>query len=282
MNTNYAPYAAADLRCLTYEPWEVSDRPYMLHASYALYNLFDIVCCNETDDDSASFTPNDMWGLRIEKRILDRLVRDIQADFNDAATNRKPIEIWGRSYTIRKINSYDHNRLHNIFSFPIENGEYIITKEGVLNLAGATPLSLKSYEISQIQSKQNRTYLRQIIKLAEDDINNGWDRLTDMEIIYYCWAQFYNKHQVESFVIFKNEYKDYFYVSDKDILSCLNEKSTLCEKPIGMYAMSAEKIQKWNNAHNQSSEAVKIPEHIADNYWYDVALKSSFIPLDLQ
>lgn len=272
----YLPYDVSDIDTLLNEPWEISDQPFMLHAAYALNCLYDIVA----HDDEEEFTPDDIWGVKIEKKILDRLVLDIEADFNDAATNRKPVRIWDKSYTIRKVNAYDHAHLHLIFNFPIENGEYTITKEGILNLAGISDPLLKPYEVSKEQAQINRTYLRQIIMLAEDDENNGWDQLTDMEIVVYCWALFYNKHQFDNFIQFKKEYKDYLYVTEKEITNCLNEKSTLRQKPVGMYAFSYEKVKEWNNTHGQVSAADKIPASDAEDYWYDVALKKTFKPID--
>lgn len=276
-SNKYLPYDVSDIDTLMHEPWEISDQPFMLHAAYALNCLYDIVA---PDGDEEEFIPDDIWGCKIEKKILDRLILDIKADFNDAATNRKPIRIWDKSYTIRKVNAYDHSRLHLIFSFPLENGEYIITKDGVLNLAGATDPLLKPYEVSKEQAQINRTYLRQIIMLAENDENNGWDQLTDMEIVVYCWALFYNKHQFDNFIQFKKEYQDYLYVTEREILNCLNEKSTLRQKPVGMYAFSYDKIQEWNKAHGQVSAADKIPASDAEDYWYDVALKKTFKPID--
>ena len=276
MSSKYLPYDVSDIDTLLNEPWEISDQPFMLHAAYALNCLYDIVA----PEDDEVFTPDEMWGSRIEKKILDRMVLDIEADFNDAATNRKPVRIWDKSYSIRKVNAYDHSRLHLIFNFPLENGEYTITKEGVLNLTGVSDPILKPYDISKEQAQINRTYLRQIIMLAEDDENNGWDQLTDMEIVVYCWALFYNKHQFDNFIQFKKEYQDYLYVTEKGILSCLNEKSTLRQKPVGMYAFSHDKIQKWNQDNNQESAAIKIPASKAEDYWYDVALKKTFKPID--
>ncbi len=274
----YQPYSASELDVLLHEPWEISDQPFRLHAAFALSTLFD-VCSPETDEDE-EFKIEDMWGCKIPKSIIDRLVVEIATDFNDAASQYKPVRIWGKPYSIRKVNAYDRKRLNLIFNFPVEGDDYIISKEGVLNLAGIVPDALQKYEVSREQAAANRTYLRQIIKLAEDDVHNGWDKLTDMEIILYCWAMFYNKYQYDNFVHFKQEYKDYLYVKETDIISCLNEKATLRQKPTGMYSFSFEKVQEWNVANKQKSVAVKIPKEKADDYWYDVALKGSFKPID--
>lgn len=274
----YQPYSASEIDVLLHEPWEISDQPFQLHAAFALSSLYD-VCLPESDEDE-EFRPEDMWGTRVPKGIMDRLVIEIALDFNDAATQYKPVRIWGKPYSIRKVNAYDRKRLNLIFNFPIEGNDYIITKEGVLNLAGVTPDVLQKYEVTREQAAANRTYLRQIIKLAEDDAHNGWDKLTDMEIIIYCWAIYYNKHQSDNFVLFKQEYKDYIYVKESDIVSCFNEKASLRQRPVGMYSFSLEKVQEWNIANHQKSYAVDIPKEEADDYWYETALKSTFKPID--
>ena len=276
MMNEYQHYSMSDIDTLMREPWEISDSPFKLHAAYALSCLYD-VCAPDDDED---FTPNDIWGCKIPQKILDRLVMDIASDFNDSASNYKPVRIWGKPYSIRKVNAYDHNRLHLIFKFSLENGEYTITKDGIMNLSGITPDSLKPYEVSRKQAQINRTYLRQIIKLAEDDGNNGWDQLTDMEIIVYCWALFYNKCQSDNFIQFKKEYKDYIYVDETDIMGCFNEKASLRQGPVGMYTFSYDKVQEWNNQHHQKSKAVEVPSKIAEDYWYETALKTTFKPID--
>lgn len=276
----YQPYSASDLDIIMREPWEISDRPFMLHAAYALSCLFDTFSTDNEEDEE--FAPDDMWGCKIDQRILDRLVVDIKSDFNDAASNYKQVRIWGKSYSIRKVNAYDHQRLHLIFNFPLNNGEYTITKGGVMNLHGIVPDVLQKYEISCEQAQANRTYLRQIIKLAEDDKNNGWDKLTDIEIIAYCWALFYSKYQSDNWVMFKQKYKDYFYVNESDALSCFTEKASLRQRPVGMYTFSKSKMQKWNDANSQTSVAETMPEQEAEDYWYDVALQSTFKPIDLR
>ncbi|MGN1089504.1 MAG: hypothetical protein ACI4Q6_03810 [Huintestinicola sp.] len=278
----YQPYSHQEIDVLMNEPWEVSDQPFKLHAAYALSCLYETFAEADYDDEEES--PDDnrdcIWGMKVGKKMLDRLVADVMCDFNDAADNYKSIKIWGKNYRIRKVNSYDHKRLGLIFRFPEKDGEYTITKDGVLNLYGITPDSLKSYEVSKEHAKDNRTYLRQIIKLAEDDEHNGWDKLTDMEVAVYCWALYYNKYQFDNFVQFQKLYKDYIYVSVRDMEKCFNEQATLRHNPNGMYTFSHEKVSEWNRENNQLSEAENIPSEEAEDYWYEVALKTTFKPID--
>lgn len=279
--TKYAPYNHSELDVILNEPWEVSDQPFKLHAAYALSCLYELVADTGDDDELNPIKDRDcIWGMKVGKKMLDLLVADVMCDFNDAADNYKSIRIWGKNYRIRKANSYDHKRLGLIFSFPEADEEYTITREGVMNLCGVVPEALKPYEVSKERAKNNRIYLRQIIMLAEDDKNDGWNKLTDMEVAVYCWALYYNKYQFDNFIQFQKLYKDYLYVSGRDMEKCFNEQASIRHNPNGMYTFSHEKVAEWNKANGQVSEAEKIPPEEAENYWYDTALKSTFRPID--
>lgn len=280
MTPNYNHYDSSELHILLHEPWEISDRPYMLHASYALSCLYEAVEPID-DEDEEAFSVDDMWGCKIPKKIFDRLVSDIMHNFNDAAQNGNRIDIFGRSYTVRRRNAYDPKRLGMIFDFPLEDGECIITKEGIKNLTGPVPEVLQKYEATLEEARANKLYLRQVIKLAEDDEHDGWEKLTDMEIVMYCWALYYNKYQSDNLVEFQRLYKDYMYVTVNEIKSCMTEKALLREKPVGMYTFSAKKVDEWNGEAKQKSYAKEIPNEDADNHWYDVALKTTFRQADL-
>lgn len=279
MKRDYEPYTPSEIETMMREPWEISDNPYMLHAAYALSSLYDL--CS-TDDDGEKMPIDEIWECSIPQDMMRRLADDIAADFNDAADNRKPVKIWGKSYSVRKVNAYDHKRLHLIFDFPLQGDDYLIAKEGVLNLAGPTYDPLKQYETTREQAQANRTYLRQIIMLAEDDDNNGWEKLTDMEIAYYCWALFYNKHQSNNWVQFSHEYRDYLYADEREARSCFTAKAELRNGPVGMYTFCRDKILEWNRRSGQESAAILIPEKDAEDYWYDVALKKTFKPIDMR
>lgn len=272
-------YGESDLNLLLHEPWEISDRPYMLHAAYALSCLFEVTEPVDDDEDKP-FTRDDIWGCTVPKKILERLVADIAESFNDAARNGKRIDVWGKSYSIRKCNAYDPKRIHLIFDFQLKDGEYIISKDGIMNLHGPVIDMLKKYELTLDEARANKLYLRQIIRLAEDDRGGGWNKLTDMEIILYCWALFYSKHQSDNILEFQNIYKDYMYVGMDEIRSCLTDKALFMERPQGLYTFSERKVKEWNIGARQKSYASEISKEEADDYWYDVALKSSCKPID--
>ena len=278
MNEKYEQYDDYTINILMNEPWEISDKPYKLHAAYALSCLFEVAA--PEDDDEQSIGRDAIWGQRVPKKILDNLVVDIAESFNDAARNFKQVDIWERRYSIRKLNAFDAKRLIKIFDFRLEDEDYIIEKSGVMNLAGPVHEMLKKYETELDEFRENKKYLRQVIMLAEDDENNGWDKLTDMEIAMYCWALFYNKHQHENLLEFLTKYKKYLYVDENDINDCMTDKARFCQRPQGMYTFSATKVKQWNDIAKQVSYASDIPEKEADDYWYEVALKGNFKPID--
>lgn len=277
---NYSTYTDSELDTLLYEPWEVSDQPYMLHAAYALNALVELCCSNDSDSDENDDEDESekIWGMMIPQKVISRMVVDIAEDFNDAAKNHKPIKIAGKSYSIRKVNAYDHKRLTQIFRFPTIGEDCVIAKSGILNLGNDLDFSSSQYELTKEELVRNRTYLRQIIRLAEDDRNNGWDKLTDMEIVLYCWALFYHKTQSECLPQFLNEYKDYVYVKESDIPKCYVAKAALRDKPVGLYTFSKDKVMAWNEKHQQKSIAATISQEEAEDYWYNNALEGNFKP----
>lgn len=275
---DFAPYQEEELKVLLNEPWEISDDPFKLHAAYALSCLYEAVI-PDPDEDEELPEHDAIFGMTIPQKFLDRVVADAMENFNAAATNYGKIDVWGKSYAIRKRNAYDHTRINQIFKFPLKNGEYQIVKEGVIDLKGCAA-SRSKYEDSIDELKLNKTYLRQIIMLAEDDDNDGYDKLTDMEISVYCWAQYYNKSQSDNFMEFLAKYKDYLYVSEGEMKACWNYHSELRGKPRGMYCFSATKVKQWNQNEGQKSIAETISPEEADNYWYETALKTTFKPID--
>lgn len=266
METNH--YDEIELYQLMNEPWEVTDRPYLLHAAYALSCLSEAV-----EDDEDENEP--IWGKRIPSKILKSVVDNAAENFALAAQNNTRIDVWGRPYSVRKANAFDRKKLKGIFDFKLDNGEYIIEKSGVVKLAASEH---SSFESNKKSLSANKDYLRKIIMLAEDDDNDGWDKLTDMEVAAYCWAQYYNKHQQDNEVRFMEEYKLYVPVTIDEIHKCMSDYSTKTGRLHGMYAFDRDKTMRWNNDHQQQSHADGIPINEAEDYWYEKALRETFKP----
>lgn len=268
------PLSESELNIIINEPWEISDNPTFLFTSFAIYGLLDLV--KEDDEDGI----DKLWGSSIPDKILVRQLEDLISDFNDAARNRKTIRIQDKTYSIRKRLAYNPDILHRVFSFKKDGSNFIVEKSGIMNLLGEPTPGLKPHTVTTDQFQQNRLFLRKVIKLAEDDANDGWDKLTDMEMVVYCWALFYNKHQYNNLMHFLKDYKDNIYVTEADIKSCFNPQAALRESPVGMYTFSKEKVLDWNIKHNQISVVDDIPDQEAEDYWYEIALNNSFKPID--
>ena len=277
MTDRFVCYSPSELGVLLNEPWEISEQPYRLHAAYALSCLYEAVAPMDDDEDEP-FKKEDMFGCRIPKHIFDRLMKEVTESFNDAAENHMRVSIWGRLYSVRNKKMYEKDRIPYIFNFQLDDDEYVITKDGVQNLSCQSEEPEEGYDSKRDELSDNREYLRQVILLAEDDANDGWDKLTDMEILMYCWACYSNKSATESMENFIKEYKDYFYVSQEDMLSCMNQPKMSGNKRWGMYAFSARKVKEWNRKNGQESEASYINKEKADDYWYEVALAGNFKP----
>ena len=270
--TDYGCYDDLELYQLMNEPWEISDRPYLLHAAYALSCLSEALE-DESDEDAER---TEIWGKTIPERILKSVLRNVTEGFNDAARHGTRIDVWGRAYSVRKANAYDPKRLGDIFDFPFKDGEYTVTKEGIKKLADC---GHGSFQDNKDKLKANKNFLRKVIKLAEDDENGGWDKLTDMEVAVYCWARFYHRFQCDNEVQFESKYKKHLYVSMDEIHGCIDEHAATKGRLHGMYCFDHEKVMGWNDRNGQLSVINEISDQEAEDYWYEIAIKKSFRPI---
>lgn len=243
----------------------------MLHAAFMLNCLFEAY---SPDDDEAQQKLEDTWGWKIPQSVLESIIKNANEQFIEASKHGTQIDVWGRGFTIRKVNAYDKTRLNEIFDFPKDGDDYVVTKTGVLNLAGGH----KSDAHSQVKAEyqDNKTYLRKVIMTAEDDENDGWDKLTDMEVTMYLWGLYYRKHGNDNDVEFRQIYKKDLYTSESDDKQCWNAIAQLNDKPHGLYTFSACKVREWNKSHKQLSVIDDVDDEMAEDYWYDTATKTSF------
>lgn len=267
----YEPYSDYDIHLLFSEVREVSDRPYMLHAAFLLSCLFEAYTPDEDDEENQDMEHT--WNWKIPKNILDSIVKNANEQFIYASDHGTQVDIWDKGYTIRKVNAYDKTRLNDIFHFDSIDNNYIVNKNGIMNLEGRSTLD------AQLEAKaemaENRTYLRKVVMVAEDDANNGWDKLTDIEVTLYLWTLFYCKYEEANDVRFRELFKKDLYTTSKDDKQCWNALAQLRNKPTGRYTFSANKIREWNKQHRQHSIIDSIDAEKADNYWYDVASKTT-------
>lgn len=265
----YEPYSPTDIYTLIKEPREISDKPYMLHAAFLLSCLFEVY---ESDEDEHP-APLNNWGWAIPKKVLNDIVKNANEQFIYASDHGTQIDIWGRGFSIRKANAYDKSRLGSIFQFESKGDNYIVGKQGVMNLSTISQTEL--YKQVAAEFSDNRQYLRKVIMVAENDINDGWDKLTDMEVTMYLWAIFYRKDEMENEKMFRDKFKKDLYTTPEDDRGCWDGIAATNGKPHGLYTFSAAKVREWNKTHSQTSVIDTIDDAQANNYWYKVAINGS-------
>lgn len=271
-NKKYEPYSDYDIHIFFSEPREISDRPYMLHAAFLLNCLFEAYTPDE-DEEEEQVKLEETWGWKIPQTILSSIVKNANEQFIYASDHGTQVDVWGKGFSIRKVNAYDKTRLGDIFDFPTDGDDYIVTKSGIMNLADNFTTDARK----QVKDEflDNKSYLRKVIMVAEDDAHDGWDKLTDMEVTMYLWAIFYRKYEVENDLQFRNQFAKDLYTSESDDRQCWNAVAQLNGKPHGLYTFSACKVREWNKAHNQKSVIDETNGKAAEDYWYDVASKTT-------
>lgn len=241
----------------------------MLHAAFLLSCLFEAYEPDDEEDVDLEHT----WGWKIPQSVLKSIVKNANEQFIYASDHGTQIDIWDKGYSIRKVNAYDKTRLDKIFNFPTDGDDYIVCKEGIINLV--EPSTLDVYDKVKAEFSDNKAYLRKVVMTAEDDAHSGWDKLTDIEVTLYLWTIFYRKHEDENELRFREMFKKDLYTTPNDDKQCWNDLAQLRQKPCGLYTFSASKIREWNKQHQQQSIIDNVDEEKANDYWYDVAIKTS-------
>lgn len=267
----YEPYNDYDIHLFFSEVREISDRPYMLHAAFLLSCLFEAYTPDDEEEDNPDLEHT--WGWKIPKDILESIVKNANEQFIEASAQGVTIDIWGKRYSIRKANAYDKSRLNMIFQFPTDGENYVVSKNGIMNLAGS--FSADAHTEVKNEFADNKSYLRKVVMTAEDDAHGGWDKLTDIETTMYLWAVFYRKQEMENETLFREKFSKDLYTTPEDDRQCWNAVAILNNKPNGLYTFSAAKIREWNKQHRQRSIIDTIDTTKADDYWYGVAIRTS-------
>lgn len=254
----YARYTDYDLHLLFSEVRSISDNPYMLHAAFLLSCLFEAYTPDEDNDLETSMEHT--WGWKIPGNILNSIVKNANEQFIYASENGLQIDIWDKGYSIRKAKSYDKDKLNDIFDFQHDGDDYIVSKNGVMNLS--ENMGCSTYEDAKNDFQDNKTYLRKVIMVAEDDLHDGWDKLTDMETTLYLWATFFHKNKNSNYGNFRKALSKELYTTEQEDQACL-------AKEHGLYIFSAKKIRAWNMRHKQKSVIDETDKDKADNYWFN-------------
>ena len=123
-------YSDSELYILTNEPWEISDRPYLLHAAYALSCLYELAV---PEDSEVREYPYDEWS---PDHIADP---------------------FGEGKTTTTVGLADG----------MKDGECVITKDGIVKLGGTNAHT--SFSENKNELEENRTFLRKVVMAASTD-----------------------------------------------------------------------------------------------------------------
>lgn len=257
----YEPYKDYELHDILKEPRRIAKNPYKLYAAYMLSCIFELYE-PEDEDDNADIDPETTWNWSVDKSIYDKAFKNAYEQFCDALDLDLQIDVWGQGYTIRNGRKLDKKKLLSVFNFPVDDGDVIITKLGVLNIEGDHELSLNEKFV------QNKLYLEKVIQMAEDDAHDGWNKLTDMEVTMYIWYLWCKKTTSRDYKIFRQECAEDLYTIEDDDRSCFNDKVQLTHTPTTQYLFSALKVMDWNKQHHQKSPISVSNDEIFNQFVY--------------
>ena len=274
MGVEYPSYSETDIYLFTERTREISRNPYQLFTAYIISALTELIHSDPNDDQNPF-----IWGKTVPVDVFDRFYQSAVKDFIAAKENGLTIDIKGKPYTIRNASKIDEQRLADAFQFPVYDDEYAICRMGVKNVE-ENPIT---YSDQRKSLKDDNLYLRKIIYLAYDDENDGWDKLTDIEVVAYIWAYRMakalrtNQNINDKYIVnWWQECRKYADIPLKEIRSTWNDRFKVAEIADSICVFSADKIREWNKLNEQESEVDKIDDDVADNYWYEQAVNGDF------
>ena len=274
MNKDYPSYSSTDVYLFTERTRDISKNPYQLFAAFVITALRDLIH-QDPEDDQNPF----IWGKSIPVDVFDRFYQSAINDFMEAINNNLAIDVNGRPYTIRNSKIVDEQRLREAFQFPVHDDMYAICTNGVKNVE----VNPTNFDDQRQTLKDDNLYLRKIIYLAYDDEHDGWDKLTDIEVVAYVWAFYMAKalssEQRINDRYIANWYQECLKYTDmplKEIRSVWNDRVKVAEIADSICVFSAEKMRQWNEDNGQESVVDTIDDETADNYWYEEAINKDF------
>lgn len=270
-------YSSSEAFEITEHPELIRREPYKLFTSYfwnALVNFFDAEEDDEDSDDKEENDSMDIDGKEISCEDYFKLFNNCFNDFLGAASTNSTIQIKGKSYRVPD-QDYPLRKLRSIFIFDKEDDYFIIQRSGLHELVNGSNTTSKL-----MQNRQDRIFFQKIVALAEDDKNNGWDELTDMEAAVYYWGFYLQKYQGDPLPTVDLDkalkpIKKELGIEWKDLEWCMKRKAKDSEINV-MSQFSSDKIMAWNNKHKQKSIVDDYDDDKAYQYWINTAINGNF------
>lgn len=265
----YKPIQQSDLYLILHRTREIADRPYFLFVAFILSCLSEVA--EPDDEDDEPWDIEKIWGTAIPSKIFFSVYNNAYTQFIEALDNGNQIDIWGKSYSIRHSKNCNKDLLHQIFMF---KGMCDGREEVLIERYAILDVTVKQFSFDELRS--NKDYLKRVCYLAEDDDDNGWDKLTDMEVVMYLWACFFKDTEngsdiaddgIDRYVNFRAKYKEFLYTTRKEEQECWNTKAQEKEFANSIYLFNADSVQRWNVKHKQKSVISEVDKEEAQQYW---------------
>lgn len=252
---------------------EICSDPYALFQSYVLNSMIDNYC---EDDEGV----DGLIGKEIPADDFDKLHSECFDSFLHAKDSDGLIDIQGRGYVIRKAGTVDVNLLGKSIQFERKSDNYIVSPGGFkkIELRQSGDFQSKKQEYQEDQD-----FVRKVITLALDDENDGWNKLTDMELIVYLWVYELNKAKGRGAKIndyylanwYKESVLEYTDIKLSEIRKCFSQRIRIIEMADTPILFSKSKVMSWNTSNNQNSFIESVDPNLANSFW-DELLKTKF------
>lgn len=271
----YMTFSEADLYLMMQRTGEINRDPYKLFVAFILSNISD--CIEEEEENKISpFLRMPIWGQRVPEDIYNIMYKNCLEDFKEAIANKTTIDIYGKPYMVRKADGIDMEKLADSFQFPVFDGYVSICKNGVKNVN----VEVGKFNAVKQRLKDDLDYIRKIIYFAEAN-DDGWDSLTDMEVVAYLWALYISKAIRKNIKIndkwmvdwYKKRVCEYVSVPLREIQSAWSDRIKIVEHADTVCVFSSVKIRDWNRRKHQKSCVDGVSSEDAENYWYETATK---------
>lgn len=261
---SYKNYDECDIYTMLNRTREISKDPYKLYVASVLFGLMDM-----SEDENVK-SP---LGLELNTKVVQDLISECKDDFLAAVSSGSKLDINGTAYSVRNAKNVSESKVNDIFNFKDENGKTTIGLQGIFDVTEEE----QDFEERKKETYDNRSFFQKIVFLA-DNTDDGYDKLTDMEVAAYCWALFHRKNLnyptgCYMFSEYFKKYEKYFGLTMIEVEECMVDGFRF---PQRYFDFAADKVRAWNKKHNQESIVDSVDDEEAADYWYNTASVKKF------
>lgn len=222
------------------------------------------------EEDVPKYDEYDMNGSAIPERLFRSMLEESADDFIAAAENGFTVRVADKPYRIPKCSKLSRDVLTGgIFRFSTgSDGMAEIDESRIYEPVadiGSAPDEMRA----------GRRMFRNIVWLV-DNVDDGWERLTDIEAAAYTWGlrmARYEGQRVKSVIIHALQTVTEICntvapFSIEELSDCWNGEYDSATVSVETQ-FSAEKVRRWNEMNGQKSEVQSVDAALADDWWFE-------------